>query len=262
MRSYLHVVDQGFLHEEFSGTWFQRFGEVRNAFVANPGSAQALATAIDGYYEGIALAWALGSDDALGQLRQELSAVIGRALGSASAADLQANLDHQSFARSGVSLDPEVIRSLAGVLRDRTRRPTHDKDPDAFAEPLLDGLIALVLGEDAVAQRMATDLHTHLEHPRTPPNVHLDGMPHVIDAIVRQDQAGLHGAATVATNAHANHAAPTRTNPAGPATLIHAVLHLACRTATWRGMQWPTSPYLLALTDPPAPLRSTAGAAT
>ncbi len=262
MRSYLHVVDQGFLHEEFSGPWFQRFGGTRDAFVANPGSARALVTAIDVYYEGIALAWALGSDDALGQLRHEMSVVIGRALGSASAAELQANLGHRSFARSGVSLDPEVVRSLSGVLRDRTRRPAHDRDPNGYAEPLLDGLIALVLGEDAAAQRMATDLHMHLDHPRTPPTVHLDGMPHAIDAIVRQDQAGLHAAAAVASNAHAHHAAPTRANPAGPATLIHAVLHLACRAATWRGMQWPASPYLLALTDPPAPVQSTARAAT
>lgn len=251
MRSYQHRVDEQFLNQELAGRWNDDVNRMRAALGTQPSAELNLSTALPLYVEGICLAWALENQGALDQLRREIDQLVWSTLDAFAPDDVRRATNHVTMAHVGLGAESGVVRRFAEVVDSRLHYATDERDPHAYQRDLLDGLVMLVIGEDAAAQDASTRIHAHLDHPRTPPTVFYRGLPHAIDAVARRDQAALDDAAQFSSERYAHEMSPTRNNPAGPASLLYPALNLICRTASWRGMGWPASPYIVPLVDPP-----------
>jgi hypothetical protein len=251
MRSYQHRVDEEFLNQELAGRWNDDVNRMRAVLGSQPSVEFNLSTALPLYFEGVCFAWALDNQGALDQLRGEITQLVGSTLDTFAPGDIQRITNHTTMAQVGVGAEIDIVRRLAEVVDQRPRGATDERDPHAYRHDLLDGLVTLVIGEDGAAQEASTRIHGHLDHPRTPPTVFYRGLPHAIDAVARRDQTALDDAANFSSERFAHQMSPTRDNPAGPLSLLYPALSLVCRTASWRGMQWPATPYIIPLVDPP-----------
>lgn len=254
MRAFQHSLDEQVLRGELSGRWAGEINRVRRTLSEESSVAFSLTDALSGYYEGVCFAWALEEQSALSELRGEVSALIDRTLDAFTPDDVQLHSTYRSLSQAGVGSDPAALRRYGAVLRSRRRGEIRDRDPHAFSDDLLDALVALVVGEDGVAQAASTRLHELLEHPRTPPSVYFGGLPHAIDAVARGDQAALDDAVGFTADLFVRQVMPTRHEPAAANSALYPELSLICRMASWRGMAWPQNPYILAVADPPVSL--------
>lgn len=251
MRAFGHTLDEVVLRRDLTDRWVGRVDRVRHTLADGADASFRLGEALDAYYEGVCFAWALDEVSALSELREEISRLLIDTIDRLDVEEIRAFGTVESLAAAGVGADPEVLRRYGEILRDRARRRRDDRDPLAYREDLLDGLVALVVGEFGVAQAASVRLHEQLQQPRTPPSHGHGGLPHAIDAVARGDRAALADATGFATEGHARRVAPVAGRAADAVSALYPELCLVCRTGSWRGLGWPTSPYVLAVADGP-----------
>ncbi len=253
MRDYLHTVDEQYLRRLSTDEWAPALHRARERMAAGSTAEFNLGTALDAQYQGVCYAWAFGDDDTLAQLRAAVSRIIGETIDHHPAADVHRHSTLRTLARAGVATDVDALRRYADLLDQRPRHPIRDRDPHAYRQDLIDTLIHLIAGRDSAAQAAVIRFHQHLHHPRTPPDVAFVGLPHLVQSVIRGDQAALDDAAGVCIERHVDRVAPFRDRLAGPTSLLFPTLSLVCRTATWRGMTAPVSCYILAEPDSASP---------
>ena len=264
MRTYPHTADETHFRQHLAGPWSDALGQTRQQLSDGSTADFNLTTALDVYFEGVCIAWAFNDGNALGQLRQGISTIAGGTIDQFPPADVQRHSTYLTLAKVGVGAEPATIRRYAEVLNNRARQPIRDRDPHAYTQDLLDALTHLALGHDGAAHAASVRAYQHLHHPRTPPSVHVHGIPHAIQAVVAGDQAALNDAVTFNVERYVDVVRPLQDRPVEATSLLDPTLSLVCRLGSWRGTAWPDTPYVLAVPDSggaPGPSPTTAGQA-
>ncbi len=259
MRSYQHRVDEMYLRSELAGPWSEALEHTRRQLVEGSTIEFNLTTALGVYFEGICYAWGLGDDYALTQLREHFSRLADHTFEEFPDSDIYGHSSYSTLARVGAVADKSTVIRYAEVLNGRRRQPIRDRDPHAYGQDLLDALVHLILGHDGAAHAASVRFFQHLHHPRTPPTVHVFGMPHAIQAVVAGDRAALDDAASLTIAHFVEQVGPLRGRPSGATSLVYPTLSLISRVGAWRGIPWPDSPYVLRLAETGAVTSSLVG---
>ncbi len=249
MRTYQHIVDEAYLRNELAGPWSEALEQTRRQLAEGSTAEFNLTAALDVYFDGICYAWGLNDNNALSQLREHLSRLADHTFEEFPDGDIHEHSSYSTLARVGAAADKSTVIRYAEVLNGRRRQPIRDRDPHAYSQDLLDALVHLILGHDGAAHAASVRFYQHLHHPRTPPTVHLMGIPHAIQAVVAGDKEALQDAASLTIAHFVEQAGPLRDRPAGAASLVYPTLSLISRVATWRGIPWPDSPYVLRVAE-------------
>lgn len=256
MRAYLHTVEEPFVVKGLERYVSRLAKNIDQALRKQPKLAYYLSTAASSVSQAIATAWALEEDDAVAYFRDLMGQIGSMVTERFSASEIRDELGFVSLGHFGLATDPALVRRLAAIIHEASRG---NADTDGWAEEgvapfsrsLASATAALIVGNDELARSMAARANDSIHDPANPPGLHVDGLPHAIDAVTRNDSPALAQAADHTIALYVERFGPSKDMRAGATSLLYPGLTTICRAAGWRRLTIPDRPYIMPIADDP-----------
>jgi len=249
MRTYDHVVHEPLVTTTFEKLQNRRIPSVWRQLDKGKDAGYVFGLAAETHLEAVTTAWALGEDAALLDARQRTSQLYTLILNQFDVDVVQLNVDLGGFLIAGLANDRQVLVQVAQVLRGRSHADRPHRTSPPANHHMLDALTALVCGDDASAIQACDRTAEALASPENPPGGPGGSKLPAIRAVLASDTDALHTRVADAIAVFASLNAPTASRHASVHSLLDLTMSLACRVATWRGLDVPASPYLLTHND-------------